>query len=85
MKLIDGLNTLIRDFGKEALLSEKSCNILNDYGCFLDTPGYKHILKSIIADGYIARLLSLSNWDESINQSINGHRNYLIKKVTPKN
>lgn len=68
MKLIDGLNMLIRDFGKEVLLSDKSCNILNDYGCFIDTPGYKHILKSIIADGYIIRLMALSRWDERINQ-----------------
>lgn len=68
MKLNEGLNTLIRDFGKEILLSDKSCNILNDYGCFIDTPGNKHILKSIITDGYIIRLMSLSSWDDSIYQ-----------------
>lgn len=68
MKLQEAFKNLIKTKGPEIIQDLRLVNILDDYGCFRDTPGYKHILKSIISDGYALRLMSLLEWNECINQ-----------------
>lgn len=68
MNLADGIKKIINTYGKDTLTKYACCNILADYGVFKHFPGYKNIFREIVQEGYMSKILSLSKWEEIINQ-----------------
>lgn len=68
MTIKDGLKLIIANQGKEILNTSRCFNILADYGVFKNYPGYSNIFRGIVECGYGYKMLSLSRWDEGINQ-----------------
>lgn len=63
MELHIALKNVIRTDGKNIIKDVKLIHILNDLNAFQNSRASKYILKSIMAEGYMDKILNLNTWD----------------------
>lgn len=68
MELYKALKHIIQTDGKDVLLEPRLVNILDDFKAYEDAPSVKYILRAIIADGYMQKLLQAGAWNTTTKQ-----------------
>jgi hypothetical protein len=68
MELYKALKHIVQTDGKDALLELRLVNILDDFKAYEDTPSAKYILRAIIADGCMQKLLQAGAWNAAASQ-----------------
>lgn len=68
MNIAEGLKEIIETKGRDIIGTPICYNILWDLGVFKNSIGYKNIFRSILNDGYMEKMLSLTQWNEIISQ-----------------
>ena len=63
--LAEAIRLVVSTFSKSLLLESRVVNILTDYNAFKEVVPSKFILKSIISEGYVDKLLLCQKWDDS--------------------
>lgn len=63
MELHKAIKSIIDTDGVEIIKDTRLVNILGDLRAFDSTPASKYILRAIIADGYVNKLLTIGTWN----------------------
>lgn len=63
MDLHEALIKIISHDGQEAIIDPNIINTLNSLHVYKDTPAIKHVLSTVINEGYTKRLLSIGTWN----------------------
>lgn len=85
--LPEAIRYIVDKWGTNYLTNKSFINILNDFHVLKDLPAAKHILQTMLSEGYVGKLLSSSNWelDSSTfsNQFVNdyGTRNDIVSFI----
>ena len=64
MALLEALNKVIYEFGKDILIEPRLLNILNDYHGFDEMPYARFILKELQNDGFLALIIKMISFDQ---------------------
>lgn len=67
MDLHNALRTIIRAEGQGIITELRIVNILDNFNAFSDMPSAKYILRAIIADGHMQKLLQIREWNNEAN------------------
>lgn len=68
MELHKAIKNVIEAEGIDAIMEPRLINVLSDYRSFDMVPAAKYILKSVIVEGYVKKLIAIGTWnDESGN------------------
>ena len=68
MELHKAIKNVIEAEGIDAIMEPRLINVLSDYKSFDMVPAAKYILKSVIVEGYVKKLIAIGTWnDESGN------------------
>lgn len=57
------LEKVIKQFGKNILKEKIVVNLLDDYNAYSEATAFKFILKTIIGEGFMEKLLAIGKWD----------------------
>lgn len=85
--LPEAIRYIVDKWGTNYLTNKSFINILNDFHVLKDLPAAKHILQTMLSEGYVGKLLSSNNWelDSSTfsNQFVNdyGTRNDIVSFI----
>lgn len=61
--IASAIRIVVQKWGVDYLKNRFLLNILNDYQVFKDIPAAKHILQNMQANGYIDKIIAISNWE----------------------
>lgn len=85
MALLEALNKVIYEFGKDVLIEPRLLNILNDYHGFNEMPYARFILKELQNDGILAIIIKMASFDQlktkQISQRIHNRFGFDIASV----
>jgi hypothetical protein len=68
MELHKAIKHIVQTDGQDALLEPRLVNILDDLKAYEDMPSAKYILRAIIADGCMQKLLQVGVWNATAKQ-----------------
>ncbi|MBS5527903.1 MAG: hypothetical protein KHX42_07075 [Prevotella sp.] len=71
MTLHEAIKQVIACDGMNAVTDVRIINILSDFQAFTDCPSAKYVLRAMISDGYIKRLLTIGAWNVQAQQLLN--------------
>lgn len=69
-ELIISLQTAVRQFGPSVLNDSKLVNILLDYGGFATKPFAKSVVRELITEGYMQKIMQLDDNSDKINSLV---------------
>jgi len=61
--LPEAIKFIVDKWGNNYLTNKSFINVLNDFHALKDIPAAKHILQTMLSEGYIDKLLNSSNWE----------------------
>lgn len=70
MELHKALKNIVNLSGVSILKEQRLVNILADFNAYEDVPSAKFIIKTIIAEGYMERLIANGKWDSNCDKLI---------------
>ena len=59
----EAVRYVVEEWGVDYLRNRSFVNVLNDFNIFRNLPAAKHILQNMQANGYIEKIIAISNWD----------------------
>lgn len=65
MKFQEAIVTIIDEFGREILNKPNVVNILSDFNAYEESKTFKVILRTVISEGYLDKILYVKDWDKS--------------------